>query len=320
MPRLTDEIIGALVPDESPPSELPVGVSDEDLSSLARSSEPREKMIILWTTFFQTTMESNWPGDEFPGFNYLTYGFVPVNDEGREFFRAEHPYVFGAAVELDATEDSELQTFYHAVRRDVDIPVVVNSRRIEIHQETVTGARGAGTVTCWANSNKSRVVPSGGILTANHVVEAERINQAVTSSIPGNWRLADRGGCKIDVALIAGSGGIPNNCTPLHIDRLPKQGSKVQFTGAATNQVISATISHSFVHPSLLTTRHPMRVFLDSYGLRGDSGALVESSATSLGAGIYMGRNPLKGTNDFEGVAQALCQGADQLKLDLYRT
>lgn len=321
MPRLSNELIDDLLPEQSPPLLLPVGMEQGQLFDLLESLESkREQQIVLWLTFFQGAVELNWASLQFGGFQYATYGFIPISEVGQEFYGARHPFVFGASFEIEESVNQPSQEYVTGSAEGVEYPIVINRRNAELHADTVTGQKGPGTVACWAKSGKANLVPAEGILTANHVVEAEKINQSVACSLPGVWHLADRGGCKIDAALLVDSQhGFPSTTASLNVERLPVAGRDVEFTGAQSNQPISAKITHSFVHPSLLTTRHPMRIFFDNFGLGGDSGALLEMTSTRNGAGIYMGRNPLDGGQDFEGVAQALAQAVHQLMLSIYR-
>jgi hypothetical protein len=62
-----------------------------------------------------------------------------------------------------------------------------------------------------------------------------------------------------------------------------------------------------------------MRVFFDKHGIQGDSGALVQETATRLGVGVYMGRYPIPSSEGaYHGGAQALSQAQDELQLNLF--
>ncbi|MFV0645224.1 MAG: hypothetical protein ACK5NN_12120 [Sphingomonadaceae bacterium] len=320
MPRLSNEIIDDLLPERTPPFLVPPGMQEGQILDLIGSAQTeREQHIAIWLTFFQSAIETDWPGSQYGGFQYATYGFIPVSETGQRFFGSRHPFVFGASIEIEESFNLPTQEYATGAAEGVELSIVINRRSAELHSSTVTGLKGPGTVACWAKSNKTNIAPSEGILTANHVVEAEKIGQSVSCTLPGVWHLADRGGCKIDAALVVNNQqGIPATCAPLNVERLPIAGTDVEFTGAQSSQPISAKVTHSFVHPSLLTTRHPMRIFLDDYGLGGDSGALVEMASNGNGAGIYMGRNPIDGGHDYEGVAQALAQAVHQLMLSVY--
>jgi hypothetical protein len=323
MPELTQDVVDTLLPRNAPPSIVPEGVPRDFFEArLHRLESEEQKLIFLWMTAFQAIAERSQLYRQYPGFQYSTYGFVPVSGSIDNQSQIAGGYVFGIAVELEQASGDPSQELDWIGYQDLRIPCIFNRRRIVL--DVANPLAPTGTGACWAHSCKTKIKPAAdGALTAEHVVANIPLTSSVSMSDPGNWYLGDRGTCKIDAALIVrlGGGCIPLNAGKLPVEYNPQSKSMVEIHGAVSG-VIPTKITHTQLHPTYLSGRHPMRVFLDKHGQAGDSGALVKDKSTGRGVGIYMGRDPippsLGAAGVYEGVAQYLPQVKHELELDLY--
>jgi hypothetical protein len=319
VPELTDEIVQQLLPEGEPSRDsVPDGIGAHELAALADSLQPQARRIFLWQTALQARVERERWNRQVPGFQYATFGFVPIGaNQPPPGLRTAGGYVFGVAIEVEPDVDGSSQQVQLFVENRASIARVINRRRVDLdvaHPITGTGA-------CWARSKKSAMSPPrDGVLTAEHVVAGLPLGAAVSMSQPGPWFLGDCGTCKIDAALIVKRDCIPSSAKKLVVQTNPIAYTHVEILGAASPSPIRATITHSLVYPNDLSDRNPMRVFLDTFGKKGDSGALVWEQRTHAGVGIYMGTDPVSlGISDGkEGVAQALVQATDALQLDVF--
>ena len=322
MPGLTDYIVETLLPSGEPPELVPEGVSRDSFNARLRARETDlERRIFRWLTLYQALAERRRLDQEFPGHQFTTCGFVPVSGNINPEIRTLDGYVFGLAVELAPWKDSPAQSVELVSYENFRIPCVVNRRTPELHIANPTSPN--GTSACWARSKKKRISPAAdGVLTAEHVTAGAALKSSVAMSGPGSWHLGDRGDCKIDAALIVQAGCIPLNASKLYVEFNPQSNTDVEIYGSASGAVIKAKITHTLVHPTYLSGRHPMRIFMDSFGVHGDSGALVKDKATGYGIGIYMGTDPippsLRAPPVQEGVAQSLSQAQYELQLELF--
>jgi hypothetical protein len=322
MPSLTNEIIQALLPPTEPEIQAPEGLLRSFETRLAGLTSALERRTFLWVTALQARIERERWDQRVPGFLYATYGFVPVSGS------PAHPgiplsggYVFGVAIEREPASALATQEVEPLFQNGATLAQVINGRGIEFHIANPTMPNGTGA--CWARSMKSMIRPAAdGVLTAAHVVTGVTLGSSVVMSDPGPWNLGDRGSCKIDAALIVKAGCIPAGTLALAVQFNPLPGTDVVFDGAASGGSITAKITHTLVHPTYLSDRHPMRVFMDNFGIAGDSGALVKEVKSGLGVGLYSGREPvppaLGAAGVYEGVAQVLSQAQDALQIDLF--
>jgi hypothetical protein len=321
MPELTEYVVDKLLLRNDPPSVVPEGVPPDFLEArLQRLESAEQKLIFLWMTAFQAIAERSRLDRQYPGFQYSTYGFVPVSGSIDNRAQIAGGYVFGMAIELEQAGDDPSQELDWIGYENVRIPCVFNRRRMVL--DVANPVAPPGTGACWAHSRKTKIRPAAdGALTAEHVVANLPLTSSVPMSDPGSWHLGDRGTCKIDAALIVQAGCIPHTAGKLAVEYNPQPNSIVEIHGAVSG-VVPAKVTHTQVHPTYLTGRHPMRVFFDKYGVRGDSGALVSDQTTGRGVGIYMGRDPippsLGAAGVYEGVAQYLPQVQHELELDLF--
>jgi hypothetical protein len=272
----------------------------------------------------QARIESERWDRQIPGFQYATYGFVPISDAIQlpTGVNTVGGYVFGVAIELEAAGDEPFQEAESFIENGVTVPRILNWRSIERDVANPVSPL-SGTGACWAHSKNPAIKPAAdGVLTAAHVVASVSLRSPVGMSDSLTWHLGDRGSCKIDAALVVRVGCIPRNVTPLVVQNNPVPSKDVTIHGAASKRVITARITHAQVHPTYMDANHPMRVFFDKHGIRGDSGALVQETKTKLGVGVYMGRYPippkLGAPPVYQGGAQALSQAQDELQLDLF--
>jgi hypothetical protein len=293
MPSLTNEIIQALLPPTEPELQAPEGLLRSFEARLAGLDSSVERRVFLWATALQARIERERWDQRLPGFLYATYGFLPVS--GTTAFSGipySGGYVFGVAIEREPDGDLVTQEVEPLVQNGVTLAQVINRRGIEFHIANPTMPNGTGA--CWARSKKSMIRPAAdGVLMPAHVVTGVTLGSSVIMSGPGSWNLGDRGSCKIDAALIVQAGCIPAATSALTVQFNPLPGTDVVFDGAATGGSIYAKITHTQVHPTYLSDRHPMRVFMDNFGTAGDSGALVREVKTGLGVGLYSGREPV---------------------------
>jgi len=320
MPRLTDAIIEYLVPRETPPFNLvPHGVPDEVMRA-GRERRGRDRLIFLWCTAFQAVIENNRWDKKFAGFQFATYGFIPIIQglqvpDGIRFFES---YVFGAALQLEEAESSPTQEIFPIQEGNVSVPCVLNRGPIKTHQRHLLPfpSNPLGTGACWARSRKQSILPAAdGVLTAAHIVShIHRLKTPVLMSDGTYWHLGDRGNSKVDAALIVKSGCIPLTTKVLAVERIPIQGEDIEFYGITSGRIITAKVTRSHVHPTTLSDQFTMVVFFDDWGEEGDSGALVLNIGSGAGVGIYSGVS----VKSNEGYAQALCQAQDVLEVELF--
>jgi hypothetical protein len=315
MPDLTLDIIQSLVPPTDAPERLPAGVSPDLVSARRRSLNIEQQRIYRWLTFLQAVAESQRFDRDYPGFQYFTFGFIPL---GRRADNVPYRggYTFGIALELEEGESGPDQEVLPITDGDVVHPLVINRRKAKL--DVIDPTNPPGTGACWAKSRKKAITPAAdGVLTAEHVVSGRALQSSVSMSDGKTWHLGDRGSCKLDAALIVQAGCIPQNATTLNVQSTPVPPAQISFHGSATGHVITASITHAMIHSTYLNHANPMRVFFDKHGIGGDSGALVKETGSGLGVGIYMGVAPVPGTTG-EGIAQALSQAQDSLQLDLF--
>lgn len=323
MPELTNNIVESLLPAVDPEARVPQGVTADEVSARSESLTYIERRIFRWTTALQALIESERWDREIAGFQYATYGFVPISGviQLPAGVNTIGGYVFGVAIELEAAGEVPLQEAESFVQNGVTIARILNWRRVEFDVANPIAPRGTGA--CWAHSKNRHILPAAdGVLTAAHVVAGLSLRSSVAMSDPGSWYLGDRGSCKIDAALIVQANCIPGSAATLSVQNNPLPTKDVTIHGAASSHVITAKITHAQVHPTYLSGDHPMRVFFDKHGIPGDSGALVRETTTGLGVGIYMGRYPIPPSPGarpvYEGGAQALSQAQDELQLNLW--
>jgi hypothetical protein len=324
MTDLTDEAVKFLLPSTEPELLLPAGVTTEALSTRLEGLNDQQRRILRWTASLQGRVQLDRWDHQRPGFQYATVGFVPISG-GLELPNGVGQYggyVFGVALELEATRDNPLQQIESFAFGNATLARVLNWRSMEPHIAHPT-VPSAGTGACYAHSKKRAIAPAAdGVLTAAHVVRGVTLGSAVSMSSSSGWALGDRGSCKIDAALIVLAGCMPAHPTPLAVQYSPLPGTDIKFYGHRTGSVITGKITHTQIHSTYLSDEHPMRVFFDKHGIAGDSGALVLEDATGVGVGIYMGSYPippaLGGSPVHEGGAQSLSQAKEVLQLDLY--
>lgn len=328
MPPLTDEIAFRVLPEIDAPPRFPEGVQREAVLMLAERLQSQvTRKALLWVTALQAHIEKelwlNW-ANNIPGFQGVTYGFVPVAEGSRANggIKQYGSYVFGVAIEIEPGESPD-QAIELLRYENIPFACVFNRRPAELHVANPNFPVGTGA--CWARSQKRKIQPaSDGVLTAAHVVQQARLRGPVSMDAPGLWHLGDRGTCKIDAALVVQTGCIPSGTSRLPIQYHPIGTTDVFFDGVGTAGTVHARITHTITHPTYLSGRNPMRVFFDKYGVSGDSGALIREKNTGLGVALYMGRElvpPFIGAPatmaTFEGVAQHLGQAEYVLQAEL---
>ncbi|MGE3336007.1 MAG: hypothetical protein AB7I36_20395 [Rhodospirillaceae bacterium] len=322
MPPLTDQAIKELLPASEPPR----GVVPQQVtaSAIARRYEGLRtsalRQTFAWMTAMQAAFEADSSYQAFPGFQWATYGFVPVPKElelpGR--IRSFDSYVFGIAVQIEPDAVGPDVICDSLEVGDEIVPLVVRAVPVEPHSPHPSPA---GTGACWARSRRPGMrTPRDGVLTVSHAFRVLTRGVRVPMDVGGPWCLSDVGPVGIDAALVGLSGCIPSAAVALSVDAHPVAGADVVFEGRASGPV-TARITHTLAHPTFFGMSHPMRVFLDQHGQYGDSGALVTDTQTRNGVGLYMGKVIVPdGRGGFtpEGICQLLEQVRDGLILDLF--
>ena len=81
MPELTDKAVESLLPSTQPELVLPAGVTAEDLSRRSERLNNQQRRILRWTASLQGIVERERWDHQRPGFQYATFGFVPISGE-----------------------------------------------------------------------------------------------------------------------------------------------------------------------------------------------------------------------------------------------
>lgn len=312
MPELTEEAAYRLLPEAEPEWWLPAGVGGPDVERRLGEIDEFQRRVFRWLTVLQASFESEDEMRSVAGFQGATYGYIPVADDIAVPERVNRVggYVFGTAIELEPIKEGPAQAVDQISVRGMPVARVFNYRELVEHVANPTMPLATGA--CWARTKKPGVSPAvEGVVTAGHVVKGVALRGAVSMSGAGAWNLGDRGSCKIDAALIVQAGCIPSGAARLRVQRQPVAAAVVDFTGV-TSGPRSGRLTHVLAHPSYFGERHPMRVFFDTHGSGGDSGALVTERVSGDGVGIYMGRAPIPHSSGagvtMEGVGQLLAQ------------
>jgi hypothetical protein len=270
---------------------------------------------LAWCAVLQALAEAERWDQQYAGFRFATFGFIPMLNQGQE------SYVFGGAIELGPHDGAPTQDVRSVQVQEQHFPLVINRRSYIWHVANPVLPH-PGTGACWARSRRSMSTANEGVLTAEHVIAGTSLGGAVHMDVAGAWTLADSGTCKIDAALVTLSGSIPSSAASLAVQNVPCPGTSVEILGNASPAPIVGNVTHTMIFSTYLSELHPMRVFLDVHGIHGDSGGLVRETSGGPGVGLYMGQphTPQSSPSGqpVEGICQYLLQAQDALELDLF--
>ncbi len=118
----------------------------------------------------------------------------------------------------------------------------------------------------------------------------------------------------VDAAFIETQNGMPRNVNSLLVESHPVNGATVSVD-FRSHHIGSAQILNSWYFADNLDPYNVMRVYIDHWGQRSDSGSLV-STATGKGVGIYTGQ--FTGNATQQGICQYLLQAVSELKLTAF--
>ena len=120
MPELTNNIVESLLPAVDPEARVPQGVTADEVSARSESLTYIERRIFRWTTALQALIESERWDREIAGFQYATYGFVPISGviQLPAGVNTIGGYVFGVAIELEAAGRFRSKRQNHSFRME----------------------------------------------------------------------------------------------------------------------------------------------------------------------------------------------------------
>ena len=319
MAKLEDFTITSLLPVATGRVVLPENVSRAEYDTRFGSLDSqRERDIYRMTTACQAAIENLHYDRNWPGFEGASYGFIPVGENTviPNGIASSNGYVFGAAIKI--LPRGEAAQFVEIVEYgNLQFAVVFNAMRSILHVANPTYPTGTGA--CWAKSLRSAIKPaSDGVLTAAHNVKGVHLTGSVSMSDPGSWYLGDRRTCKIDAALVVKAGCIPGSASRLTVRDYPLATQSFTFTGVGSGGTITGKIQHSVPNPTSFNEAHPLRLYLETFGVHGDSGALVTDSSSGEGLGIYIGSLANPGSGVVSGIAQLLSQAEHALNIECY--
>jgi hypothetical protein len=169
------------------------------------------------------------------------------------------------------------------------------------------------TSTCWAAHPKGTAPMH--ILTAAHNVawRGQGHGVAFDGGLTGSAFISTA--YPVDAALIAPNFSPPPLSAQIQIEPVPVQTEPYSFDGSKSGTV-SGKVSLVHVLPGMAHSYSPQRVYLDTAGQSGDSGALVRSRRSGRALGIYTGT--LKGNGVIYIHSQAMEQACALLDVDLW--
>jgi hypothetical protein len=326
---LSNETALRLLPEGRPESAFSVEEARR-LAELDRQVGPQALLsrVLAWHIFIATTLRSNLPrvADSLTGMAWekgsfeLAVGFVtlaPVQNSDPLISQARQneDYVFGAALfDYRVGRDG-------AMRSSMDMGAL-NDRLRGLPLVWVPVAEmyhaapnvNLGTSSCWA------AYPSGGqqprhILTAAHNVNWAGPGTRVAFSGGLTGQVARSTLRPVDAALIDPNFGVPVLANQISLEPVPVQTEPYVFDGAKSG-VVNGKITLVHVLAGIAHPYSPQRVYLDTAGQPGDSGALVRSRQSGRALSIYTGI--LSGNGATYIHSQAIAQACGLLGIDLW--
>jgi hypothetical protein len=248
-----------------------------------------------------------------PLIRYLSYGFLDPRIERDSFG------IIVYSVSPDAKE-GQLGEYRPAFFENTEVfnfrprsfPIFVRSIKEKFH----LGCNPTnGTGSCWAKSQISSNNPLGpGMLTVQHLVGTA--NKKIDLSCGIRAAILDRAPWGIDAMLL------DTPCCSLAGNKMnPKQHiapwTTVEFRGGVSGPISCQITDITNTQGVFSNAYLPIRIFIDSPGQPGDSGALVEIPASDP-VGLYMGEYmSLSGVRG--GFAQHLFQVTSIMDMEIYR-
>ena len=309
--NLTREIAEGVLNEFAPKTPEELGLPREVRALLERTEDHFLRRSLTWTIRLLEVASDRigWSRhyEISAGSIYLGEWSTP------ERFRSRPPEipVFGLVINRQVPLDvpwREPDTYGQIEIEGKVVPIVERRSVVDPHAPAVPG----GTTTCWA---RSTIQPfSAGVLTALHVVRG--VTQGQPLVVGGRQGAIARFSSPLDAVFVELATALPAGIGAMPTVRYPTPGSLVRFDGAASG-VVNATIAEVTLSHLSLAPWIPQRVILDRAGQRGDSGSLVECTATGSGVAMYTGSLPIGSVAPL-GACQLLAQTCAVLNVDLF--
>lgn len=239
---------------------------------------------------------------------------IPIREAG------SRNYTFGVVVGIgdDGRTVSFREEFSQLVRLDESFPVICELRIMR--EDAPPNPSGNATSSCYARPLQTKRFYSGvkwtdGVLIARHVLNAIGTTPGtIIPMVAGAASIADiDSATTIDAAVLdIAPGCIPAATNSLTVSTLTSIGSKVSVRAP---RQFGADVLRVMDDKHYFGNLAAHRVFIDAFGVSGDSGALVTSSANGEAVGIYMGAHPQQ---PLEGIVQWMRQVTEYFEVDLY--
>ena len=232
-------------------------------------------------------------------------------------------YSFGIVIGISGVTPSDAElTFASGLGMLVSpydmFPIILERRVVEDAQPVHPA--GNATSTCFARPRSNKRYYCGvwtdGILLARHVLQGVGTSPGTAVSMQGGATSTivdiDQS-TNIDAAIIDATsiGGIPPQASPIALASAAPPGGTVTVRGK--NASFTAAILRVMDDSRYFGNMVAHRVFIDAYGVQGDSGALVTSAASDA-VGLYMGKT---GGAVSEGLLQSIRQVCEYFQVDL---
>jgi len=169
------------------------------------------------------------------------------------------------------------------------------------------------TSTCWAGRRKGSG-PSD-ILTAAHAFGWYGAGTTVLLDNGSNGQVNSVCQHPVDAALIRPSSAPSGAMQPVVVEPVPVPQEPFEFVGNASS-LVQGKLDQVHILPGVSDPYSPQRIYLDTAGQPGDSGALVRSTVSGRALGIYTGK--LENANAVYIHSQAMQQACDLLDIDLW--
>jgi hypothetical protein len=159
-------------------------------------------------------------------------------------------------------------------------PIALRSLEEDLHAVPSTSNAASA---CWAEDRK--IKGQWGVLTCRHAVSGVAVGAHITLTGGSNAKLDRKAPPTIDAAFLTTTA--PHNLAKMNLLRYAVPGQSVRVSasaGAAQRSIVTVTDTLGVINDPY----HPIKLYLDQPCQPGDSGALVDTTA-SEGAGIYLG-------------------------------
>lgn len=310
------------VPEQRPDERLVPDHVIDTFQQIAEETSDIAARALEWCAAMQTVFEENRFWRAFPGFRFVSYGFVDTDWHEPRF--GIIVYTAGARRGGDELFEAELP-----VGEQHSFPVVVRKGWRYLGSSAVGSGTApnpyGGTTTAWAGKRRTAedAARDWMLLTAAHIASPAlsgiQIGDVVLLADGTHATIADVGPPGIDAMVLAlptDPGDIAASHQPLTVESLVAPYSDVDVYGAVSGVVTTKVMSVTDAHGTL-NAYIPLRVFLADPCQGGDSGGLV-STRDGRAVGIYTAAigHP-QGGHPPEGVCQHLGQVAYCMSLEL---